>query len=170
MASRLLTDLLPPVQLQAHAFTAYCMQAGLEVLIYCTYRPEAEQAVLFRMGRSLFEIKQKAKELEREWNRPDLAELLLTTPPQLDPVVRTWAGPGQSIHNYQMAFDAVPLVAGRPMWSAELLEDLHRWEVMGELAESAGLEWGGRWPEKKMDRPHCQAQKVDWRELIGGVV
>lgn len=33
-------------------------------------------------------------------------------------------------------------------------EDLDTWEELGVIAESCGLEWGGRW--KKPDRPHLQ--------------
>ena len=76
----------------------------------------------------------------------------------------TWAQPGHSYHNYKLAFDFVPIVNGKAVWN-----DLTLWQRCGELAEKAGLEWGGRW--KKKDRPHCQnTQGVTIAQLLAGTV
>lgn len=62
----------------------------------------------------------------------------------------TNAKAGQSWHNWRCAFDFVPLSDGKPMWN-----DLSTFEQCGEIAESIGLEWAGRWKSFK-EMAHCQ--------------
>jgi peptidoglycan L-alanyl-D-glutamate endopeptidase CwlK len=57
---------------------------------------------------------------------------------------------GQSYHNWRVAFDFVPLVHGKAQWS-----DLNTFKKCGEIAESVGLEWAGRWVKFK-ELAHCQ--------------
>ena len=57
---------------------------------------------------------------------------------------------GDSFHNYAMAFDFVPLVNGKAVWDDEEL-----FTRCGEIAESVGLEWAGRWNSFK-EMAHCQ--------------
>ena len=57
---------------------------------------------------------------------------------------------GDSFHNHRCAFDFVPLVNGKAVW-----DDAKLWARCGALAESVGLEWGGRWTGF-VDKPHCQ--------------
>ena len=57
---------------------------------------------------------------------------------------------GDSFHNHRCAFDFVPLVNGKAVW-----DDAKLWAKCGALAESVGLEWGGRW-KRFTDKPHCQ--------------
>ena len=57
---------------------------------------------------------------------------------------------GQSFHNYKVAFDFVPLVNGKAMWNDSAL-----FIRCGEIAESVGLEWAGRW-KKFNEMAHCQ--------------
>lgn len=52
----------------------------------------------------------------------------------------TNAKAGQSYHNYRLAFDFVPIVNGKAMWN-----DLRTFQKLGELGESLGLDWAGRW-------------------------
>ena len=47
MASRDLKDLLPVVEGKARDFLAECKKAGIDVLIYCTYRSVKEQDELY---------------------------------------------------------------------------------------------------------------------------
>lgn len=166
MPSRSLSALVLPVQMQALAMIAYCEQAGLEVLVYCTHRSIEEQARLFRNGRGLKAIEIKARELEYEYERPDLAELLLSTPPQFGKDVLTMAGPGQSLHNYRAAFDGVPLIDGKPQWGTRRKEDLDRWMALGEMGERVGLNWAGNWSENFREFPHFQGAGLDWRDRI----
>ncbi|GAA0892657.1 hypothetical protein GCM10009122_23360 [Fulvivirga kasyanovii] len=56
---------------------------------------------------------------------------------------------GKSAHNYRRSVDVVEFKNGKPIWENS------RWELIGKLGESVGLEWGGRWKSFK-DRPHFQ--------------
>jgi peptidoglycan L-alanyl-D-glutamate endopeptidase CwlK len=58
---------------------------------------------------------------------------------------------GDSWHNYGAAFDFVPMLVGKPQWKNDSL-----YTKCGIIAESVGLEWGGRWRGKLHDKPHCQ--------------
>jgi peptidoglycan L-alanyl-D-glutamate endopeptidase CwlK len=62
----------------------------------------------------------------------------------------TNAKAGQSFHNWKVAFDFVPVVNGKAMWN-----DLALFTKCGEIAESIGLEWAGRWT-KFPETAHCQ--------------
>lgn len=70
---------------------------------------------------------------------------------------RTTAGPmvtkaraGQSFHNYRVAFDFVPLTHGKADWNNTMA-----FRKCGEIAESVGLTWAGRWQHFK-ELAHCQ--------------
>lgn len=62
----------------------------------------------------------------------------------------TNAKAGQSFHNWKCAFDFVPIVNGKPNWN-----DTALFTKCGEIAESVGLEWAGRWKTFK-ELAHCQ--------------
>jgi len=87
MASRSLDDLNPIVREKAQLFVSTCALQGIDILIYCTYRSEEEQNVLYAQGR--------------------------TTPGK----IVTNARGGESFHNFHLAFDWVPVVGGKPQWS-----------------------------------------------------
>jgi len=164
MASRLITDLAPRMQDMAHSFVKFAAANGLDVLIYCTHRSYEEQARLYRRGRSLKTIKQKAGELDRLYSRPDLADILIGVGAQHGRRV-TNAAPGQSFHNYKLAFDGVPLREGKPVWGAKRQEDRDLWLQYGKAGKLAGLEWAGDWRRFK-EYPHMQAPGLSWRDLI----
>ena len=124
MASRLLGDLHPVVATKASHFTLKCANAGLDILIYCTYRSGAEQAELYEQGR--------------------------TTSGK----IVTNARAGESLHNWRCAFDFVPLVGGKPAWNDKALylkagivaesvglEWAGRWK--GSLRETAHCQYRG---------------------------
>ena len=46
---------------------------------------------------------------------------------------------GESFHQYRVAFDFVPLSNGKPVW-----DDYRLFKRCGEIGESLGLEWAGR--------------------------
>lgn len=119
--SRSLDDLIPPARERAAKFLQHCQAAGIEVLIYCTYRDNESQAALYAQGR--------------------------TTPG----AKVTNAKPGESWHNYRCAFDCVPMLAGKPMWG-----DAKSYTRMGEIGESLGLEWAGRWQGSLKETAHFQ--------------
>lgn len=62
----------------------------------------------------------------------------------------TNAKAGQSWHNWRCAFDFVPIVNGKAQW-----DDASLFQKCGEIAESCGLEWAGRWKSFK-EIAHCQ--------------
>ena len=62
----------------------------------------------------------------------------------------TNAKAGQSFHNWRVAFDFVPLRNGKPAW-----DDADLFTKCGEIGESIGLEWAGRWT-KFREYPHFQ--------------
>lgn len=122
--SRSIADLIEPVQDRANQFLAKCMTAGIDIIVTSTYRDLECQERLYAQGRLL-----------------------------AGPIV-TWAGPGDSWHNWQRAFDVVPLRNGKPIWSIRGL-DKTLWEQVGELGVSCGLEWGGNW-DRHPDYTHFQ--------------
>lgn len=65
-----------------------------------------------------------------------------------DGKIITKAKAGQSFHNYGLAVDVVPIVNKKADWNSKL------WGKIGEIGESVGFEWGGRW--KFIDKPHFQ--------------
>ena len=52
----------------------------------------------------------------------------------------TNAKPGKSFHNWKVAFDFAPIVNGKIPWN-----DIETFTKCGEIGESVGLEWAGRW-------------------------
>ena len=51
---------------------------------------------------------------------------------------------GQSWHNWRVAVDIVPMRNGKPVWGTTGT-DGELWNKVGEIGESVGLEWAGRW-------------------------
>ncbi len=65
----------------------------------------------------------------------------------------TNAKAGKSFHNYRVAFDFCPIVNGKCDWNNSAT-----FTRCGEIAESIGLEWAGRWVKFK-EMAHCQYTK-----------
>lgn len=118
--SRDINDLIPQVRDKCNQFVAECKKQGIDVLITSTLRDNESQNALYAQGR--------------------------TTKGS----IVTNAKAGESFHNYGCAFDFVPLVNGKAVWS-----DLKLFERCGVIAESVGLEWAGRWKSFK-ELAHCQ--------------
>lgn len=118
--SRNIGDLHPRVADLCRQFIERCHEVGVDVVVISTFRDVECQAALYAQGR--------------------------TAPGH----VVTNAKPGQSYHNYRVAFDFVPLVYGKIQWENEAL-----FEKCGLIAEGVGLEWAGRWVGFK-EQDHCQ--------------
>jgi len=129
--SRKLEHLRQDVREKAELLLKKTSAIGIDLLITCTYRSNEEQADLYAIGRTA-----KGR-------------------------VVTNALPGESKHNNMeggapasLAFDVVPLVAGKPMWDASNPV----WQVVGSLGESIGLKWAGRW-KRMREYPHFEVAK-----------
>ena len=121
MASRSLSDLTPKARELCMKWIDACRKEGVDVLVYCTYRDGKEQDELYMIGR--------------------------TKPGN----IVTNARAGDSWHNWRRAWDAVPLVAGKPQWNGASL-----YAKMGRVAEELGIEWAGRWTGKLKETAHFQ--------------
>ncbi|MCK5453657.1 MAG: M15 family metallopeptidase [Calditrichia bacterium] len=121
MASRKISDLVEELQQNADQVLIYCDQRGVDILIYCTYRSPQEQARLYRQSRTGAQIRKKVDSL-RNRGFAELAEILVQIGPQEGKLGAhvTFAGPGESWHNFRRAFDAVPLVGGKAMWEKSI--------------------------------------------------
>lgn len=141
--SRDLKDLLPDVEQQVRAFISQCETRGIQILVTSTYRDEESQAKLYAQGRTL------------------------------PGSIVTNAKPGESFHQYCVAFDCVPLVQGKPLWTVYDTNDklLPEWEVLKEVAARVGLEWAGSWLHFK---EYCHFQNAqgksihEWKGSVNG--
>jgi len=66
------------------------------------------------------------------------------------PIV-TCAKPGESFHNFRVALDFCPIEDGKCAWN-----DFAAFERVGELAETIGFEWAGRWTGAMREEAHVQ--------------
>lgn len=137
MASRSIFDLVPAMQGLVIMWLEACRKRGVEVLVYCTLRPLAEQAELYAIGRT---------KPGKHWKTGEMGFGKGHT--------RTNAEPGSSWHNFGRALDAVPMVHGKPDWSYsdvddDRVPDEEWWRVMVEEAKRIGLEWAGDWKNFK---------------------
>lgn len=102
---------------------------GIRLVIVQGFRSHAEQRELWLKGRD-----------------PNTGRVIDHTK------VVTKSPPGYSYHEYGLACDLCPLgPSGTPWWGAPP----DTWTRIGEIGESRGLEWGGRWVSI-IDRPHFQ--------------
>jgi peptidoglycan L-alanyl-D-glutamate endopeptidase CwlK len=123
--SRNISDLNPRVAAKCNAHVAACSLEGIDLLITCTRRDFEEQNRLYAQGR--------------------------TTPGS----IVTNAQAGDSAHNYDLAYDCVPLRNGKPVWGTSG-EDGVLWNRIGVLGEQCGLEWAGRWTGRLREMAHFQ--------------
>lgn len=128
MASRSIDDLSPACRGLAVNMLARSRDAGLDVLVVCTLRDAVEQEALYALGR--------------------------TVPGK----IVTWARPWESKHQTGDAFDVVPMVGGKPLWSTSG-NAMQIWQQVGALGVAAGLEWAGNWPARVREFGHFQVRK-----------
>jgi peptidoglycan L-alanyl-D-glutamate endopeptidase CwlK len=152
MASRQLDDLDPKVKGLAVQHLVMAAEHGLQVLVYCTYRSPEEQAQLFWRGRTSDQVELRARRLEGAGCH-GLADLLRSVGPQAGPKV-TYAGPGESYHQYRLAYDCVPIVNGKAVWSTSG-DGERMWQTLGQAGQQCGLEWAGTW-SRFCEYPHFQ--------------
>jgi peptidoglycan L-alanyl-D-glutamate endopeptidase CwlK len=123
-----------------------CYTKNLDVLVYCTFRPFAEQAAEYAKGRTV----------------PNNG----TAKNPMGSIV-TKARPGWSWHQWGRAIDLVPRRNGKTLvWgtrgngldqdpSDDLTDELELWQRVAIVFKSHGLQWGGDFVTMK-DFPHFQ--------------
>jgi len=130
MASRKIEDLHPSIQDKARGFLSRCSEQGMHVIVTCTLRTMEEQAALYAQGREAIAAVNTLRAIagmppiEANANR-----------------IVTCARPGQSMHNFGLAFDVVPLDGGKPVWNVS--DPV--WQTVGRTGKECGLEWAGEW-------------------------
>lgn len=70
----------------------------------------------------------------------------------------TNAGPNQSYHQFGLAADCAFMKSGKVIISEKDPWAMQGYQLFGEVAESVGLTWGGRW--KMMDLGHVEYRKL----------
>lgn len=142
-------------------------ETNYDLLVYCGFRSLREQAELFCIGRTQEMVSNRYRNLE-EIGWTQALETLKNANENRKPNtsfsrIVTHALPGQSYHNYGLAFDAVPMRNGKCVWE----EQSYLWQVMGKIAEDVlNLEWAGTWT-KFREYPHVQMEKEDVVKLCG---
>ena len=155
MASRDLSDLISGIKERAEEVQEACLvAAGFELLIYCTLRSLEEQARLFRHSRSRQEINLKIQKY-RSRGYDFLADVIEGVGPCYGNHV-TNAGPGESWHNYGEAWDAVPIIGGKPAWN--YMDARDHWNAYGEAVRQVGMFWAGDWITFR-EYPHAQVRE-----------
>jgi len=139
MASRKIEDLHPTAQVKFNAWLKDCDDAGIDVLVYCTFRSSAEQDNEYKIGRTV-------------------KGLGVT---KVNPMGRTTtnAKGGESFHQYRVAIDCVPLQNGKALWNGDLPSTPHDdklYEQMAKLGAKHGIEWSGNWKGKLKEKAHFQ--------------
>jgi peptidoglycan LD-endopeptidase CwlK len=116
MSSRKIEDLVPAMQEKARAFAGAMAEVGIPFMFTCTYRSQEEQNELWSRGRD-------------GDTRPKV----------------TWTR--KSRHTNRTAFDIAILNDGQPCWSTKISvneNDVPDYTEAGQIGESIGLKWGGR--------------------------
>ena len=124
--SRKIEDLVPEMQEKARAFAGLMAEAGIPFMFTCTYRSQEEQNALYAQGRT----------------KPGRKV--------------TWVK--VSRHTGRTAFDIAILKDGKPTWDGKVsvnANDIPDYVEAGQIGESVGLKWGGRWL-KNTDWPHFE--------------
>ncbi|WP_449468420.1 M15 family metallopeptidase [Stenotrophomonas humi] len=85
----------------------------------------------------------------------------------------TRAGAWQSCHQYGLSVDSAPIRDGKLQWNMEDPWTQRGYYLYGELAQQAGLEWGGSWRSIKdyvhvEMRGRCRAARAAKRAELAG--
>jgi len=103
-----------------------CKEEGITLRVTSTLRTAKEQLALFAQGRNSLKY---VNELRAGQGLPPITES------ENKIVTHSLT----SIHQFGYAFDVVVIKDGVPSWKPS------DYERVGEIAESLGLQWGGRW-------------------------
>ncbi len=126
--SRKIEDLLPPVQDKCREFAGKMAEAGIPWMLTCTYRSQSDQDALYAIGRTVPGRKVTWRKI--------------------------------SNHTDRTAFDIAILKDGQPVWDTKVdvnADSLPDYLEAGQIGESIGLTWGGRW--NPPDAAHLELKK-----------
>ena len=145
-----ITKLRPKTQALCKLFIEACAKAGITVLITQTHRDSTLQHAYFSQGRESLAVVNA--------NRAKAGLSALTASENKATITK--ADAGQSPHEFDLAFDFVPVVNGKPDWNDLKLFD--RCGAIGKTLNVDGftLEWGGDFFKFK-DKPHFQMK--NWK-------
>lgn len=115
-------QLYPPLKVKAYQLIQLLSLKGVDVEVSQGLRTWAEQATLYAQGR--------------------------TAPGK----IVTHAKPGQSFHEYGLAFDVFPVINGQPCWDISN----PAWAEIISAGEALGLFSGSCWLGAEKDNPHFQ--------------
>lgn len=108
-------------QPMAKQFLQKCSAEGIELIVGEAYRSMDRQAELYAQGR------------------------------ETEGKIVTNAKPGDSMHNYGLAFDIAPTTDGKVDWN----KPPEWWNRIGQIGKEAGMKWGGDFTGLN-DKPHFQ--------------
>ena len=126
------SELHPVYQPVVRAWAADCASAALPVLFTETRRTWAVQEAYYARGRKPL----------AEVNALYVAQGLRPLTEQENGAKITRARAGYSWHNYGLAVDFVPLIAGKPDWSYDPNDRADLWDEIAALARARGMVWG----------------------------
>ena len=156
MASRKISDLTPSMQMKFKKFAAAMLSKGIPFTVTCTARTVDEQVALYAQGRKKLDA---VNILRVEAGLP-----VITEKENKQPV--TWTlnskhlidlDDGNPDNDQSRAFDIAISPGGKPVWDVKVdvnQDHLPDYIQAGEIGESCGLRWGGRF--KKPDYPHFE--------------
>jgi peptidoglycan L-alanyl-D-glutamate endopeptidase CwlK len=133
--SRSIEDLHPLMRARVEEWLTDCKTLGLEILITCTFRSLATQAILYTYGRTVPNPNSKP------------------TPKYPLGKVATNAQPGESPHNFGLAIDFVIMNNGKADWTGTS----PNWNKAIELAQGRGMK-----SLRPMESAHLQL--TNWKE------
>lgn len=106
-------------------------QQDIKLRVTQALRTDEEQNNLYAQGRTQAQLNRVG--LNNVTARPDLPRV-------------TNARGGQSLHNFGVAIDVVPIVNGVANWNTN-------WSIIGDIGKRSGASWGGDWTSF-IDNPH----------------
>ena len=123
-----------------------CKKQGVEIVVTSTYRSDIEQDLLFLQPYD-------GKDNDGDGLIDEANEKV------------TNAKAGQSLHNWRVAFDVVPIVKGKADYSNNAL-----WSKIAQIGHGIGLEAGADWTTFP-DKPHFQyTLGHTWQDFKAGRV
>lgn len=135
-------SLKPQVAKKAEQFIQICAERDVPVFITETMRLPEIQMLYYLQGRIDRKNIQPYNKLRKLFGLWEVSQT-----EALNKVI-TWTL--DSNHMTGNAFDFCPMKDGKLDWNASA----DTWEKCGEIAESLGFVWGGRWTPK--DMPHVE--------------